>query len=261
MQKRFTRTAEREPQMSDPVLSALPAYGTSMESLNKASYANFRNYLRRMVPELPYNQLNDDTFNQKLQIVRAGCLTYGGLLFLGDNDVIRDYFPDFRVDFLEIPGFSYADAKPRIRIPEQENLWEYYYVLFQRLQTYAEHFFGKGKRAIEGTEKPHIDALREGLINMLIHSDYGSPLKSRIRVFVNRIEFENPGVFPRPVAELMKENVSIPRNPVLAKLFRCADLCENVGYGFDKMLLWKKATNQDVFFENAGDTVKVTFML
>jgi ATP-dependent DNA helicase RecG len=59
----------------------------------------------------------------------------------------------------------------------------------------------------------------------------------------------------------MKEDVSVPRNPVLAKLFRIAKLCESAGYGFDKMLLWKKETNQEVLFESTIDKTKVTFML
>ena len=48
---------------------------------------------------------------------------------------------------------------------------------------------------------------------------------------------------------------------VLAKLFRIAKFCESAGYGFDKMLVWKKETNRDVLFETSIDKTKVTFML
>ena len=65
-------------------------------------------------------------------------------------------------------------------------------------------------------------------------------MKPRIRVFTNRIEFENPGSLPRPVEELLRADESLPRNPVLAKFFRIAKLCESAGSGFDKMLEWKK---------------------
>jgi len=105
------------------------------------------------------------------------------------------------------------------------------------------------------------NALREGLVNLLIHSDYFSPMKPRIRVFTNRIEFENPGSLPRPIKELMKEDVSLPRNPVLAKLFRCAKLCETAGYGIDKILSWEEFSNEKVLFETSIDKTKVTFML
>jgi predicted HTH transcriptional regulator len=85
--------------------------------------------------------LNDETFNRKLQLSKDSKLTYGGLLFLGKNEIIQDCFPDFRIDYLEIHGLSYTDAEPRYtyRIQEQENLWEYYFMLFQRLRLYADN--------------------------------------------------------------------------------------------------------------------------
>jgi ATP-dependent DNA helicase RecG len=86
-------------------------------------------------------------------------------------------------------------------------------------------------------------------------------MKPRIRVFTNRIEFENPGKLPRTVEELMKTDETLPRNPVLAKFFRIAKLCESAGYGFDKMLQWKKQTGNEILFETSIDKTKFTFML
>ena len=245
------------------IMSEKPVEGTSVNSFNKASYRNFRDYLKRIVPDLHYNKLEDDAFNQKLKLMKDGKLTYGGLLFLGENIEIQNHISDFRIDYLEIPATSYADAEPRYtyRIQEQENLWEYYFVLFQRLRIYADNPLFIGDMGIGYEDSKQIDALREGLINLLIHCDYFSPMKPRIRVFTNRIEFENPGSLPRPIEELMKEDVSIPRNPVLAKLFRIAKLCESAGYGFDKMLVWKRETRNEVIFETSIDKTKVTFML
>jgi ATP-dependent DNA helicase RecG len=244
------------------IMSAMPAEGTTIESINKNSYINYRDYLLRVSPGLIYNKLDNETFNKKLQLTKDGKLTYGGLLFLGKNEVIQDSFPDFRIDYLEIPGISYTDAEPRYtyRIQEQENLWEYYFVLFQRLRIYTDNPLYIGEMGIGYENNKQLDALREGLINLLIHTDYFSPMKSRIRVFTNRIEFENPGMLPRPVNELMKEDISVPRNPVLAKLFRIAKLCESAGYGFDKMLAWKTETGKEVLFESFIDKTKMTFI-
>jgi len=275
IQNTFIRTGSGDQQASEfeinalyrdqsfGTMSAKTVEGTTIDSLNKASYKNFRGYLRRMVPRLHYNKMDDETFNHKLQIVNHGKLTYGGLLFLGKNEEINDHFADFRVDFLEIPGLSYRDAEPRYtyRIEEQENLWEYYFVLFQRLKIYANNPLTIGEMGIGHEDTKEIDALREALVNMLIHTDYFSPMRPRIRVFTNRIEFENPGALPRPVEQLLKADVSYPRNPVLAKLFRIAKLCETAGYGFDKMLEWKYQTSNEVIFETTVDTTKFTFML
>jgi len=53
----------------------------------------------------------------------------------------------------------------------------------------------------------------------------------------------------------------LPRNPVIAKLFRCAKLADNAGYGFDKMLKWEKSTHTKVCFENSIDVALVTFKI
>jgi len=44
-------------------------------------------------------------------------------------------------------------------------------------------------------------------------------------------------------------------------LFRIAKFCESAGYGFDRMLVWKKETQKEVLFETSIDKTKVTFML
>jgi len=66
----------------------------------------------------------------------------------------------------------------------------------------------------------------------------------------DKIEFENPGNFPLPISELLRKDISLPRNPVIAKLFRNVKLAENAGYGFDKMLKWEKETYKKVAFDN-----------
>jgi ATP-dependent DNA helicase RecG len=275
VQNTFIRTGSGDQQASEFEINALyrdqtfgtmsgkTVEGTSVESLNAESYSNFRDYLQRMVPGLHYNKLNNEAFNSKLHIVKNGKLTYGGLLFLGKNEEICNHIDDFRVDYLEIPGTNYRDAATRytFRIQEQENLWEYYFALFQRLKLYANTPYTIGEMGIGHEDTKELDALREALVNLLIHTDYFSPMKPRIRVFTNRIEFENPGALPRPLEQLLKADESLPRNPVLAKFFRIAKLCETAGYGFDKMLEWKYQTGNDILFESTVDKTKFTFML
>jgi ATP-dependent DNA helicase RecG len=55
---------------------------------------------------------------------------------MGKREVIEKYFPDFRIDLLEISGNSYTDAKSSytFRLDEQENLGEYYFECFARLK-------------------------------------------------------------------------------------------------------------------------------
>ena len=90
IQNTFIRTGSGDQRASEFEINALyrdqsfgtmsgkTVEGTTIDSLNKASYDRFRDYLNRMVPELHYNKLKNDEFNNKLQIIKDGKLTYGG---------------------------------------------------------------------------------------------------------------------------------------------------------------------------------------
>ena len=242
------------------VRSDLVVEGLSFRDLNTRSLMTYRNRVKSQNPQLPYNDLPDEEFCEKLGFTKNGTLTYGGLLVLGNGETIRKNFTDFWVDYLEIPGTSYANAKTRytFRIQEQENLWEYYNVLIQRLRNYADNPFRMGDNGFAYEDETQLDALREGLVNMLMHADYFSVMHSTIRVFSNRIVFQNPGRFYIDIEEAKKQAISKPRNPVIARFFRWAKLAENAGFGFDKMLVWK----HKVVFDNSHvDFSETTFYI
>jgi len=240
-----------------------PAMGTSISSLNTASFERYRDYMTRFNPDVPYNRLKSDEFLHKTRIISDGHVTYSGLLFLGSEDAIADCFPDFRIDYLEIPGTGYENAEPRytFRLDAQENIWEYYFAIFQRLRKYVDVPFQLTTEGFATEKSPALDAIREALVNLLMHTDYFSPAKPRIRVFTDRIEFFNPGALPKPLEIILKEDASIPRNPVLARLFRMVKLAESAGFGFDKMCLGWKETGADPLMDSGLDFFKITFPL
>lgn len=84
--------------------------------------------------------------------------------------------------------------------------------------------------------------LREGLVNMLAHADAFSPMHSTIRVFQDRIEFQNPGRFAVRIDQHPGRIKSVPRNPNIISFFRYARQGENAGYGIDKIMRWKELT-------------------
>jgi len=65
---------------------------------------------------------------------------------------------------LKYRGLSYSDAKTRytFRIQEQENIWEYYNVLIQRLRNYTDNPFHMGDNGFAYEDNSQLDALREG---------------------------------------------------------------------------------------------------
>ncbi len=211
--------------------------GSSIGDLNTNSLDNYRDYMARFNKSLAYNKLSTTDFLTKTAVLVDDKLTYSGLLFFGKQEKIFEHFPDFRIDLFEIPGTSYSDSTVRYtyRLPEQENLWEYYFALFERISQKVDNPFSLTKEGFAAEDYPHLEALREATVNMLMHADYFSPAKSRVRIFTNHIEFFNPGGLPKPLKLLMKNDMSIPRNKTIAKLFRLVKLAENAGFGFDRM--------------------------
>lgn len=226
--------------------------GTSIGNLNPSSLETYRNYLRQFNPSLEFISYDNERFCNRIGISVDGELTFGGLLMFGNGESVRKYIRNFWIDYIEIPGTSYDDASVRYtyRMPELDNIWECYQVIFQRLRIFADNPYDARPDGIAPDDESLLYALREGLVNLCSHADYFSAAHPTIRVFSDRIEFQNPGRF---IVDPNDENLrmqSLPRNPTIIRLFRHAKLSENGGYGFYKMLQWKRKTGKDVVFRS-----------
>lgn len=238
------------------------APNTNQSSLHKRSLEQYRDYMARFNPNASYNRLNEDDFLNRLRVLENGACTYSGLLMFGKREIIEKHFDDFRIDLLEIPGTSYANAPTRytFRLDEQENLWEYYFECFNRLKNKVDVTFSVSPEGFGQELSPGLVAIREALVNMLMHADYFAPSKSRIRIFSNHIEFYNPGGLPKPIEELRSKDLSISRNPILAKLFRMVKLAENIGSGIEKIEHnWLAYNNSTPTYQLDFDTTIIDF--
>ncbi|MBD3204300.1 DeoR family transcriptional regulator [Candidatus Woesearchaeota archaeon] len=270
----FIRTGSGDQRASDEEIDAMyrdASFGTkdkestnlSYEDLDKETISSFRTYLKNVDPDHSYNNLSNKVLMQKLRVLINGKVTVGGLLVFGNDDSIGKVFSDFKVDYLEIIGTSNINAKRRyeFRLIEQKNLYEYFFSIFERLIKKIEIPF-KLKGAFRDENQPQVKAIREALVNLLIHSDYFSPMKPRIRVFSDRIEFLNPGALPKPFEQIRKEDISLPRNPIITKIFRVIKLSENAGYGFNKMFNgWKHHYKTEPEVSGVLDYYKIVFKL
>ena len=238
--------------------------GTGVEMLNMDSLHGYRNYMKIWGdrPELTVN--DDEDFCKKLGICdQNGLLNYGGLIMFGKYEFLREYVPTFWMDLVEIPGNSVAEAKVRYtyRIPEQDNLWEYYLVLIKRLRLLVDTPFKMNREGFNIEDQSQFKILREALVNMLVHADHFSTIHSCIHVYVNRVEFFNAGAFPIPIEQIGEKLYSNPRNPIIAKLFRLVHLSETVGYGMDLMREWKPITGFAMSVTSDITSTTVTFYL
>lgn len=189
--------------------------GTKIRDLNANSIDTYRRRLQEFNPELEFNSLSHDDFCERTGISDNGELTFGGLLTFGCRRAIIKHLRHFWIDYREIPGSSYDDAELRYtyRMPEQENIWEYFQMLIQRLRSYADNPFRPGPDGFSPEDNSQLYSLREGLINMLAHADYFGPMHSSVTIYNDKIEFQNPGQFPVALTANVKKIKSIPRNP------------------------------------------------
>jgi ATP-dependent DNA helicase RecG len=81
-------------------------------------------------------------------------------------------------------------------------------------------------------------ALREAVLNSIIHKDYGSGNPIQISVYSNKILFWNEGQLPDTwtIERLLSKHPSMPFNPDIASVFFRAGLIEAWGRGTIKMI-------------------------
>ena len=81
------------------------------------------------------------------------------------------------------------------------------------------------------------DALREALLNALVHRDYAFSSSTLISIFDDRVEFISVGGLPKGVAlDDIMLGLSIPRNENLANVFYRLHLIEAFGTGIPKIM-------------------------
>jgi ATP-dependent DNA helicase RecG len=94
------------------------------------------------------------------------------------------------------------------------------------------------KQRMERWDYP-LEALREIVVNMIVHRDYMDASDSLIKVFTDRIEFFNPGRLLEglSIEQLVSGNyVSAIRNKQIATLFKEAGIIEKYGSGIKRIL-------------------------
>ncbi|MCH9634427.1 MAG: hypothetical protein S4CHLAM7_11780 [Chlamydiae bacterium] len=109
---------------------------------------------------------------------------------------------------------------------------------------------------------PH-SALREAVINALIHRKYFIPGSIKIALYDDRVEIFSPGSFPGLVdVNHLGDGTTFLRNPNIARLARKLGLVEKMGTGirliFDSC---KKAGLRIPEFHEEGDFVKLIFFV
>ena len=92
---------------------------------------------------------------------------------------------------------------------------------------------------MERIEKPLWDrvALREAVINAIVHNDYSFEVPPKFEIFPDRLEITSAGRLPESLSrEEFFSGISIPRNKELMRIYRDVELVESLGSGIPRIL-------------------------
>lgn len=105
-------------------------------------------------------------------------------------------------------------------------------------------------------------ALREGVLNALIHQDYSNVSGSTaVIIYEDKLEITNFGSLSLKPAELKKSHLSLPVNPDIAQIVFLRGYIEKIGRGTIKIIAaCKQAGLKAPAWTTDSNTVKLTFL-
>ena len=119
----------------------------------------------------------------------------------------------------------------------------------------------KGITRVEKYPYPK-DAVREALLNAIVHKNYGSFTPIQIRVYKDKLRIANDSILPDGISpdQLINEGKSRPLNPKIANAFFRAGYIESWGRGIQEIRdMCKSYGNPTPDFKVDADAVFVTF--
>ena len=206
-------------------------------TLGVLDHDSLEDYIRRLRQEKPnLASLSDEMIYELMSITREGQVTLSALLLFCRYPQV--YFPQLCITAVVLPGDEVGELgesgerfldNQRIEGSIPEMLDQAIAFVRKNMRTKTIIHPDTGKRE-DRTDYP-IAAIREALLNTLVHRDYsmhteGMPIQ--ILMFPDRIEIRNPGgIYGRLKIDQLGKVQPDTRNPVLATALEIMGITEN----------------------------------
>ena len=218
--------------------------GYTMEDIDLNALRSYRIEFEHQNPDHVWNGDDDQTFLKNLEgytidrITGKGWLTTAGLLMFGKGLAVRERFGNIRMDYIDesnlLPGSRWSDRLTYDGMWEN-NLYNFMRQVMPKLVSGLRRPFRlEGMVRIDDT--PVHKAIREAVVNMIIHSDYMITGVLKIVKTDNGFIFSNPGGLRLPVRMIYEGGHSVARNPRIQTCFRMIGAGDNIGSGFPTIL-------------------------
>lgn len=170
-----------------------------------------------------------NNFERNLELVMENeKYNYNGYLLADENGTsikVARYAGTNKVDLLENYEFGYCS-------------------LIKATQSVIDKMTVENKRSAKITSKTRIEktlvdskALKEAIINAMVHNDYSSGIPPVFEIFSDRFTITSYGGLPQEITQEDFFNaVSAPRNKELMRVFKDVDLVEQLGSGMERIM-------------------------
>ena len=189
--------------------------------------------------ELTFNQLKiyyeehglklNDNFLQNLDLLTSeGKYNYNAFLLADENNVsikVVKYLGTNKIELVKNQEYG-----NRCLITATQRILDR---LDVENTTYAKiEYFGRKEQEMIDSK-----ALKEAVINAIVHNDYSYGNSPIIELYSDRVEITSAGGLPQELSqEEFLEGVTAPRNKELIRVFKDVDLIENIGSGVLRIL-------------------------
>jgi len=243
--------------------------GFTPADLDVESLAAYRNLLRIEKPNHPWAALGDADFLRALGAWREDRasgeqgLSLAGLLMFGQWPAIQEAAPNYFLDYQERPADPNAEARWLDRIvPDGSwsgNLFDFYRRVSRKLtEDLKVPFVLKGNVRQDDTALHQ--ALREALVNALVHADYSGRASVLIVKRPTGFLFRNPGLLRVPAALALQGGESDCRNRTIQQLFLMIGIGERAGSGVPKILHGWQGEGREVTLSDAFEPYEQTHL-
>lgn len=221
----------------------------TMDDIDQETLRKYRQIFEIRNDGHVWNSLDDKTFLEKLGGYRKDRktgvegLTLAGMMMFGTGQAIREKFDNVFMDYRNESEIT-IDIRWNDRITYdgtwENNLFNFFTKVTPKLtEDLKKPFKLEGIQRID--ETPVHKAVREGLVNMIIHADYLMDA-GVLKVIKKKdsFEFTNPGILKLPLEDIYRGGNSKSRNPHMQTMLRMVGFGDNAGSGFPTILnTWK----------------------
>ena len=170
----------------------------------------------------------NNQFKTNLELLTEdGSLNYAAYLLADENGMsikLAKYAGKTRVDLIEVNEYGYCS-------------------LIKATKSVLDKFELENKTAAKITSKERIEkrrwsavAIREAVINAIVHNDYTREVPPKFEIFSDRIEITSAGSLPEVLSkEEFFNGVSIPRNKELMRIYNDLEMVEQLGTGIPRL--------------------------